>query len=501
MTKRFGQLCANRDVSLDLHGGQIHALLGENGAGKTTLMNTLFGLVPPDSGEIAVRGTPTVIHTPHEALALGIGMVHQHFMLIPKFTVLENIVMGASEKRTGIYGRSKLETEVQSLIDEYSFDLDPMAPIETLPVEMRQRVEILKLLYRHVDVLILDEPTSLLGPAQVEALCRILEDLRSNGKAIVIVTHKLREVMRLADQVTVLRGGVRVLSSQRGSYDERALATAMTGTEIPDLPTRLHVASSTRREPLEVEELVVTGDAGNRAVDGISFVANGGEILGVAGVAGNGQQELVHTIAGVRKAQSGKVTLDGLDITHLSPRDRRAGGLGVIMDNRAEWGLILKMTIAENLALGRIATDEPAWKGILDRDFVRRHAVEILDKYGIQPADPDRMAGALSGGNQQKVVLARELENEPKILIATTPTQGLDVGATDAIRRRLIEVRNAGRAVMLVSNDLDELLSVADRMVVLFKGRIVYERTTAEATREEIAMAMAGSAPLETVTG
>jgi simple sugar transport system ATP-binding protein len=493
ITKAFGATVANDRVDFELRPGEIHALLGENGAGKTTLMSILFGLLPPDEGEISIGDEVVALESPHDALQRGIGMVHQHFMLVPNFTVAENVVLGSVSPWNMSLRRAQIERSVREAADRFGMSIDPHKRIRDLPIDVRQRVEILKLLYRGARVLILDEPTSALGPAQIQTLFATLTELREGGHAVVIVTHKLSEVMQVADRVTVLKGGRKTATVTRGSFDEHSLALAMTGRELVELPPRSAVDAD---EPLlRVRGLRTLHREGHAVVDGIDFQVRAGEILGVAGVEGNGQRELVDTLAGILTPSEGEVWLDGADVTGAAPSVLHARGLSAIPEDRHGWGLVLDMTIAENLALATIPAGGHSRYGLLRRRSVRAEARRLLEEYDVRPADPDLRVSSLSGGNQQKVVLARELERNPKVLVAAQPTHGLDVGAADYVQRRLLEVRERGGAVVLVSNDLDELLKLSDVLIVLYRGRVFYEADAGSVSVDALARAMAGAAP------
>jgi simple sugar transport system ATP-binding protein len=491
ITKTFGATIANYEVDFDLRPGEIHALLGENGAGKTTLMSILFGLVLPDEGEIRLGGEPVTFSSPHDALQRGIGMVHQHFMLVQGFTVAQNVVLGSVSPWNMNLRRASIERSVAEASDRFGMSIDPRKRIRDLPIDVQQRVEILKLLYRGARALILDEPTSTLGPAQIETLFGILRDLRESGHAVVIVTHKLGEVMQIADRVTVLKGGRKTMTVERGSFDEHSLALAMTGRELQELPPRTPVEED--RPLLEVRNLRTQDRRGHNVVDGVSFSVRPGEILGVAGVEGNGQRELVETLAGVLHPSEGEVLVDGEDVTRAPPATRHEHGLSAVPEDRHGWGLVLDMTIAENLALAAVPEGRVTRYGLLRRRAVRAEARKLLEQYDVRPADPDLRVGSLSGGNQQKVVLARELGRQPKVLVAAQPTQGLDVGAADYVQRCLLDVRERGGAVVLVSNDLDELLKLSDSLIVLYRGRVYYGAPVADVSIRTLALAMAGT--------
>jgi general nucleoside transport system ATP-binding protein len=494
--KCFGETVANDDVDFDLHKSEIHALLGENGAGKTTLMRILFGLARPDEGAISIAGSPVDFSSPRDALDHRIGMVHQHFMLVPGFTVAENVVLGSRIGRGPTLRHSEIERIVAETAEQFGIHVDPRAPIDDLPVETKQRVEILKLLYRGADTLILDEPTSVLGPVQIEALLSTLDGLRGLGTSIVIVTHKLSEVTGLADRVTVLRHGRNVVTAERrvGAFDEGRLAAAMIGRDVERLPGRRPQPHETGEADalLRVEGLTVQAVTGGRALDGLAFRLGKGEILGIAGVAGNGQSELVYSLAGILEAEEGSIELEGQDLTHATVGERKAAGLGVIPDDRERWGLALDMTIAENLAMARVVAGEFRSKGMLRLGRSTSEFRKLLEAYDVRPPNPQLRAGALSGGNQQKVVLARELDRHPRVLVAASPTQGLDVGAASFVLSKLVELRNAGGSVLLISTDLDQLTTVADRVIVLYRGRIAYHAYARHADTDALARAMAG---------
>jgi simple sugar transport system ATP-binding protein len=491
ITKTFGAVVANQDVDFDLRPGEIHALLGENGAGKTTLMSILFGLVLPDEGEIRIGGEPVAFSSPHDALQRGIGMVHQHFMLVPGFTVAENVVLGSVSPWNMALRRAKIEQSVREVAERYAMGIDPRRRIRELPIDVQQRVEILKLLYRGARALILDEPTSALGPAQIEALFATLRDLRESNHAVVIVTHKLSEVMQIADRVTVLRQGRKTVTVERGSFDERSLALAMTGRELQELPPRVPVESEVPL--LEVSGLRAQDRRGHLVLDGVSFRVRSGEILGVAGVEGNGQRELVDTLAGVMHPSEGEVRVNGKDVTGALPSTLHEHGVSAIPEDRHGWGLVLDMTVGENLALADVPSGRQTRYGLLRRRAIRAQARRLLEEYDVRPPDPDLRVASLSGGNQQKIVLARELGRNPSVVLAAQPTQGLDVGAADYVQRCLLDVRARGGAVVLVSNDLDELLKLSDALIVLYRGRIFYESPVTGVSFETLSMAMAGT--------
>jgi simple sugar transport system ATP-binding protein len=491
ITKAYGATVANDGVEFELAPGEIHALLGENGAGKTTLMNVLFGMVRPDAGEILLGDEQVRFSSPHDALERGIGMVHQHFMLVQDFTVAENVVLGSEEPWDPSLRRSEIERNVADAAERFGMGIHPRPRIRDLPIDTQQRVEILKLLYRGARILILDEPTSSLGPAQISSLFGVLRDLKEAGHSVVIVTHKLAEVMQVADRVTVLKDGRNVAAAARGQFDERMLARAMTGRELEQLPSRTTAGDGDRRL-LRVRDLVVHAGARLHAVHGVSFDLQPGEILGVAGVEGNGQRELVDALAGVIDVEAGEFFVDGRELTRASPKRLRNEGVSVIHEDRHGWGLVLDMKLAENLALADVAGGRGSKYGFLRKRAIKANARRLLEEYDVRPPDPDLLALSLSGGNQQKLILARELGRDPKVVIAANPTHGLDVGATDYVHRKLLEVRERGGGVLLVSHDLDELLKLADRILVLYRGSVVYEAAVGDVSMDELALAMAG---------
>jgi ABC-type uncharacterized transport system ATPase subunit len=492
ISKAFGPTVANEDVDLDLAPGEIHALLGENGAGKTTLMNILFGMIQPDAGSIALDDGEVSFAAPADALARGIGMVHQHFMLVQDFTVAENVVLGAVSALRLKFRPRDVERGVQQAAERLGIEIDPRRRVGQLPIDTQQRVEIFKMLYRGSRVLVLDEPTSSLGPVQIAALFKTLGELRATGRSVVVVTHKLSEVMEIADRVTVLRRGRVVRTVRRGEYDEGLLARLMTGHDLRELPES-RKAPDRASPTLAVCDLVIDAVDRETAVAGVSFEVFSGEILGVAGVEGNGQRELVDGLTGVTKILHGSVLLDGEDITGKAPLELRKLGVSGIPEDRHGWGLVLDMTVAENLALSEVASGHFARGGLLQPRAIRERARELIAEYDIRPPDPDAPMVSMSGGNQQKVVLARELSRNLRVLIAANPTHGVDVGATEFVHRKLLAARDEGAAVVLVSIDLDELLKLSDRILCLYRGHIAYESPANAVAIDELSYAMAGS--------
>jgi len=489
ITKRFPGVLANDAVDFDLRRSEVHALLGENGAGKSTLMNVLYGLYHPDEGEILINGEPIRLGSPHAAIEHGIGMVHQHFMLIPVMTVAENIVL-AAEPRTGaiLFDVAEAEKRVRELSSQFGLAVDPHARIESITVGQQQRVEILKALYRGAEILILDEPTAVLTPQEADELFKVVESLKSQGKSIIFISHKLNEVREIADRVTVLRRGKKISTVAAGATEEE-LARMMVGREV------LLRVDKTAAQPgaplLEVEDLHVHDDRGLEAVKGVSLQVRAGEIVGLAGVDANGQSELIDALTGLRKVSSGRIVLAGTDISHADARDALDAGAGHIPEDRQRRGLVLDFTLAENLALHDYVREPDSKFGILFPNRLIARARVVLQQFDVRGGGPTTRAGALSGGNQQKVVLAREIDRDPRVLIAAQPTRGLDVGAIEFVHRRLVEERDEGRAILLVSLELDEILSLSDRILVIYEGRIVGEYPP-ETSEQELGIAMTG---------
>ena len=490
ITKRFPAVLANDQIDFDLHRGEVHALLGENGAGKTTLMNVLYGLYQPDEGQILVKGEPVRFHSPKDAINRGIGMVHQHFMLIPVMTVAENIVLATEPSRAGILlDYATARKRVGDLSKTFGFAIDPDARVESITVGQQQRVEILKALYRHADILILDEPTAVLTPQEARELFEILRTLTREGMSVIFITHKLNEVLDIADRITVLRRGKQIDTVSRAGATEDGLARMMVGR---DVVLRVDKEPSAPSEPvLEVEDLQVLDDRGLPAVRGVSFQVRAGEIVGLAGVDGNGQTELVEALSGLRKATEGTVRIEGRDVTNAHTHDILDRGLGHIPEDRQRRGLVLEFSLAENLALHDYDKQPNSHLGWLFPQRIVRWARGLLQQFDVRGGGPQTRASALSGGNQQKVVLAREISRDPGVLLAAQPTRGLDVGAIEFVHRRLVEARDRGKAVLLVSLELDEILSLSDRILVIYEGRIVAEYGP-DVSEEELGVAMTG---------
>src|SRR5499433_1579757 len=491
ITKRFGAVIANDRVSIKVPPGTIHAIVGENGAGKSTAMRIAYGFYTPDSGEILVDGQVRDIKSPHDAIALGIGMVHQHFMLVEPMTVAENIVLGSEPGGAASLDLRKAAAEIRKLSDEFKLSVDPSVAIETLSVGQQQRVELLKALYRHAQLLILDEPTAVLTPQEVEEFFVILRRMREQGKTIVIITHKLSEVLAISDNVTVMRDG-RVVGNLKTSETNAAeLARLMVGREVllrvekPDAKPGSAV--------LEIRALTILGRDGSKRVDNVSFEVRAGEIVGIAGVEGNGQTELIEALAGLRRASGGGATLEGREIGKLSARAVKELGVAHIPEDRHARGLLLEFNLADNTILGAHYRKPPvAALGLIDDKAVIGKASRLIRDFDVRPPNPALSARSLSGGNQQKLIIGREFDLKPKLLLVAQPTRGVDIGAIEFIHRKLVELRDSGAAVLLVSAELEEVLSLADRVLVMYQGKIVGEVDPQRVDQEEIGLMMTG---------
>ena len=508
--KTFDGVVANRDASLDVAAGEIHALVGENGAGKSTLMRVLAGLYAPDGGEVEVHGRRVTGWSTPEAIAAGVGLVHQHFMLVPTLTVAENVVLG-QEPRTGLrLDRARAEAEVTALCERSGLHVDPRRLVSELSVGEAQRVEILKALYRGTRVLILDEPTAVLSPPEVAELWQVLRTLRAAGGTVILITHKLDEVLAISDMITVMRAGRTVARFPAAGTTPREIARAMVGRDVQlaldaqgtargdatSTATTAPMAAS-RTEPaapvrLQVETLTVRSDRGPVAVEALSFAVRAGEILGIAGVEGNGQTELLEALAGLRPVMAGTIRLGAHDITQHTVRERADRGLSHIPEDRQRRGLIMEFPVAENLILGQ--QHRYARWGRLDHDGIARHAADQIARFDIRPADPARPVQALSGGNQQKVVIAREMGRSFEVLLAAQPTRGVDVGAIEFIHGQLRAAREAGKGILLVSADLSEVLALADRVAVMYRGRFVTVLPAGDCSAEQLGPYMTGAA-------
>jgi len=491
ITKRFSEVVANNSIEFTIYGGEVHALLGENGAGKTTLMNILYGLYRADSGEILVRGKRVAIRSPKDAIALKIAMVHQHFELVQTLTVAENVGLGLKAEREPFLNLDSVVKRINELAKDYGLLVNPDALVAQLSVGERQRIEIIKALYREPDTLILDEPTSVLTPQEVEGLFHFMRSMAAEGRAVVVITHKLPEVMTVSDTVTVLRHGEVVARLKTKDTNPNELAEKMVGREISNVEGMLEGKPS-ENVALEVRQVSALNDKGVLALDNISFSMQAGEILGIAGVAGNGQTELAEVLTGMRKVVSGKVLLQGSDLTNASPREMIKHGIGHIPEDRMGSGLILDMSIAENLVLE--VRNDPRFEKryLIDNEQVHLNARRLVEEYSISCAGVDAPARTLSGGNMQKAILAKVLSRNPKVLIAVQPTSGLDVGATEFINEKLKEQRSLGVGILLISGDLNEIMVLSDRIVVLYEGKIMGTMPAEGAKLEKIGLMMGG---------
>ncbi len=488
INKSFGPVHANKNIELAVQPGTIHGIIGENGAGKSTLMNILYGFYQADSGRILVAGEERVIRSPEDAIKAGIGMVHQHFMLVEPFTVLENILLGAEGGWTLKAGQARAREELLGLERDYSLDVDIDARVDDLPVGIQQRVEILKALFRGAHVLILDEPTGVLTPQEADHLFRILESLKAQGRTVILITHKLREIMAVTDNVSVMRGGEMVAHRATAETTKEELAELMVGRKV-----LLRVEKAPARPGaavLEVEHLEVTDEVGVRRVKDVSFTVRAGEIVGIAGVAGNGQSELLEALSGIRRASAGRVLLHGEPI--LDAADARRKKLGHVPEDRLRMGLVRGFAAYENAILGYQLLPAYSGHGFLKKRGIIAHCLGWMQGYDVRPVSPMLQATSFSGGNQQKLVLAREMEHDPDLLLVGQPTRGVDIGAIEFIHKRLIAMRDAGKAILLVSVELDEILSLADRIIVMFDGTLTGEMPGAEANAQRIGMLMAG---------
>ena len=490
--KRFGPVHANQDVTLSIGQGSIHGIIGENGAGKSTLMSILFGFYAADKGEIRVRGEPVKIKSSSDAISHGIGMVHQHFMLVEPFTVLENVVLGAEGGALIGLALDRARAELERLARDYELDVDPDAIVGTLPVGLQQRVEILKALFKGAGVLILDEPTGVLTPDEADHLFRILRQLKEQGKTVILITHKLREIMAITDKVSVMRRGELVATRDTSATSVEELAELMVGRRVL---LRVDKGTAHPGAPvLEVRNLTVTDRQGVARVDTVSFTVRAGEIVGIAGVSGNGQSELLAALAGIIRPKSGQVLLDGFDLCiACDPAEARRRGLAHVPEDRQHLGLVSSFDASESAILGWHREDFLGRGFRLDRAAVVARCRAEMAEFDVRPADPLLKTAKFSGGNQQKIVLAREIERDPRVLIVGQPTRGVDIGAIEFIHRRLIALRDAGKAILLVSVELDEIRSLSDRVLVMFAGRIMGERDPSAAERD-LGLLMAGVA-------
>ena len=489
ITKTFGSVVANNDVSITVHKGTIHAIVGENGAGKSTIMRIAYGFYNADSGEIFVDGQKVDIRTPHDAIALGIGMVHQHFMLVDTMTVAENIILGAETGSATNLDLDKANAEIKALSDELRLNINPQAYIEDLSVGPQQRVELLKALYRNAELLILDEPTAVLTPQEVEEFFAILRRMKEQGKTIIIITHKLEEVLAISDEVTVMRDGKDVGNVRTADTSAKDLARMIVGR---DVLLRVEKTDADPREVvLEVNGLKIAGKHGS-AVDDVTFVVRAGEIVGIAGIEGNGQTELIEALAGLCSVSSGTVEFEGKNVTNMSARRIKELGIAHIPEDRHRRGLLLHADLAENSILGVHYRPPVAAGGFMNGAAIERRINEIVENFDVRPPIPELAAKSLSGGNQQKLIIGREFELDPKLLLVSQPTRGVDIGAIEFIHSKLIALRDAGRAVLLVSAELEEVTALADRLLVIRNGKIVGEVDPKVTSTEEIGLMMTG---------
>ncbi|NGM67580.1 ABC transporter ATP-binding protein [Natronolimnobius sp. AArcel1] len=494
ITKRFGDVVANDDIEFMLETGSIHALLGENGSGKTTLMSVLYGLYDQNDGTIYVDGQERSFDSPRDAMDAGIGMIHQHFQLVKPMTVLQNIVLGhePTENRFGQINEDVARDEIEAICSRYDFDVDQYldTPIEELDLGAQQRVEIVKSLYRGAAVLILDEPTAVLTPQEVESLMDVMADLKADGHSLIFISHKLDEALSIADDITVLRDGKAIGTVDAADTTEQDLARMMVGREV--LFDRLERETEPGEPVLEVERLQMRGDRGREQVDGVDLTVREGEILGIAGVQGNGQRELIEGITGLRTVADGTVRLDGTDITNASRRRRIEAGIAYIPEDRQSEGLVQGDSLVRNALLGNQTIDPYASDGILDWWAVRDHAEDIITEFDVQPPDPNTTAGSLSGGNQQKFIVGREIGHDPDVIVASHPTRGVDIGSIEFIHNRLIELRDEGLAILVVSSKLDEIQKLSDRIAVMYEGAFIDVVDPESVSEADLGLLMAG---------
>ena len=491
IVKKFGDFTANDHINLTVHKGEVHAILGENGAGKSTLMNVLYGLYRPTSGQIFINGQETHLNSPKHAIEMGIGMVHQHFMLIQPFTVTDNIILGVEPTKGLVVDEKLARSKVLELSERYGMSVDPDAKIQDISVGMQQRVEILKVLYRGAQVLILDEPTASLTPQEIDELMEIIRNLTADGKSVILITHKLKEIKACSDYCTIIRQGKYIQTVKVADVSENDLAAMMVGRDVS------FKVDKKDQEPgdvvLEVKDLHAKDYRGVEILKGLNLNVRAGEIVGLAGVDGNGQTELVEILTGLKKAESGEVHMHGKDIFNKTPSEIFNAGLSSIPADRQKHGLVLDFSVEDNLIVQHFEEAPYSLKGMLDRKAIRDHATDLIDHFDVRPRGSElRPAGTLSGGNQQKVIIAREVTNDKELLIAVNPTRGLDVGAIEFVHKYIVEQRNKGRAVLLVSFELDEIMSLSDRIDVIFDGQITGEVSGKNADEKELGFMMAG---------
>ena len=491
ITKSFGTFKANDQINLQLKKGEIHALLGENGAGKSTLMNVLSGLLEPTSGEILMGGEVVKISSPTKASQLGIGMVHQHFMLVDAFTVTENIILGNEPGRLGMLDRRQAREEILRVSNQYGLQVNPDAYVRDISVGMQQRVEILKMLYRGADILIFDEPTAVLTPQEIDELAKIMQGLVQEGKSIILITHKLDEIKAVADRCTVIRRGKGIGTVNVNEVNSQQLADMMVGRSV-SFKTDKKVADP-QEVVLAIDNLVVKENRGLDAVKGLTLEVRAGEVLGIAGIDGNGQSELIQALTGLRKVESGEIVLNDEKITNLRPRKITEAGVSHVPEDRHKYGLVLEMSVAENIALQTYYKEPLSHFGVLNYNEINYHARDLIQEFDVRTVNELVPAKSLSGGNQQKAIIAREISRDPELLIVANPTRGLDVGAIEFIHKRIIEQRDKFKAVLLVSFELEEILNVSDRIAVIHDGKIVGVVNANETSEQELGLLMAGS--------
>ena len=490
ITKVFGEFVANDKINLKLRKGEIHALLGENGAGKSTLMNMLAGLLEPTSGEIFVNGKSEKLDSPSRAAALGIGMVHQHFMLVEAFTVAENIILGSEITNKGVLDLKKANADILELSERYGLAVDPTAKVEDISVGAQQRVEILKTLYRGAEILIFDEPTAVLTPAEILELMDIMKTLVKEGKSIILITHKLDEIRAVADRVTVIRRGKSIETVSIEGVSNKDLAEMMVGRSVSFVTEKEE--AKPKDVVLQISDLIVNENRGVPAVKELSLDVHAGEIVGVAGIDGNGQSELIQAITGLRKVKSGSIKIKGREVVGLSPRKITEMQVSHVPEDRHRDGLVLEMMLSENIALQTYYKEPLSNKGVLNYNQINSYARKLMEEFDVRAASELVPAGALSGGNQQKAIIAREVDRNPDLLIVSQPTRGLDVGAIEYIHKRLISERDKGKAVLVVSFELDEILNLSDRIAVIHDGKIQGIVKPSETNKQELGILMAG---------
>ena len=490
ITKIFGEFVANDKINLELRKGEIHALLGENGAGKSTLMNMLAGLLEPTSGEIVVNGKSEKLDSPSKAASLGIGMVHQHFMLVEAFTVAENIILGSEVTNKGVLDLKKANADILELSERYGLAVDPTAKVEDISVGAQQRVEILKTLYRGADILIFDEPTAVLTPAEILELMDIMKALVKEGKSIILITHKLDEIRAVADRVTVIRRGKSIQTVSIEGATNKDLAEMMVGRSVSFVTEKEE--AQPREVVLQISDLVVNENRGVPAVKELSLDVRAGEIVGIAGIDGNGQSELIQAITGLRKVKSGSIKIKGQEVVGLSPRKITEMNVSHVPEDRHRDGLVLEMMLSENIALQTYYKEPLSKNGVLNYNQINSYARKLMEEFDVRAANEIVPASALSGGNQQKAIIAREVDRNPDLLIVSQPTRGLDVGAIEYIHKRLIAERDKGKAVLVVSFELDEILNLSDRIAVIHDGKIQGIVKPSETNKQELGILMAG---------